>query len=387
MRELVAFIPHALPILVAAAGKRASLRFLEFFTANIRNPHTRRAYARCADEFLAWCEAANVPPLEAVLPHHVAAYIEQLTAERSAPSVKQTLAALRHLFDWLVVGQVSPTNPAASVRGPSHVVKKGKTPVLSPGEARRMLDSIDTTTHVGLPDRALIALMVYSFARIGAVSMMKVEDVFTQNRRLWIRLREKGGKRHEMPCHHNLETYLYAYIEGGGIAEDTKGPLFRTIGRKTGHGRRGGSVVQCAALRAPRDSPRYPSRALRTQAEDQGGRGQAADTEAADADLLRQRSSSVRYRRRESSVEEALIEMYLAGVSVRRVEDIIEALWGTRVSPSTVSDLNKKIYGTIEAWRNGPIEGEHPTSTWTASFSSTAGRARFETYRCWWRSP
>src|SRR6201996_1218039 len=67
-----------------------------------------------------------------------------------------------------------------------------------------------------------------------------------------------------------------------------------------------------------------------------------------------------RYRRRESSVEEALIEMYLAGISVRRVEDITEALWGTRVSPSTVSDLNKKIYGTIEAWRNRPIEGEHP---------------------------
>ena len=67
-----------------------------------------------------------------------------------------------------------------------------------------------------------------------------------------------------------------------------------------------------------------------------------------------------RYRRRESSVEEALIEMYLAGVSVRRVEDITEALWGTRVSPSTVSELNKKIYGTIEAWRNRPIEGEHP---------------------------
>jgi transposase-like protein len=67
-----------------------------------------------------------------------------------------------------------------------------------------------------------------------------------------------------------------------------------------------------------------------------------------------------RYRRRESSVEEALIEMYLAGVSVRRVEDITEALWGTRVSPSAVSDLNKKIYGTIEVWRNRPIEGEHP---------------------------
>src|SRR5882672_4199723 len=67
-----------------------------------------------------------------------------------------------------------------------------------------------------------------------------------------------------------------------------------------------------------------------------------------------------RYRRRESSVEEALIEMYLAGVSVRRVEDITEALWGTRVSPSTVSDLNQKIHSTIEAWRNRPIDREYP---------------------------
>ena len=65
-----------------------------------------------------------------------------------------------------------------------------------------------------------------------------------------------------------------------------------------------------------------------------------------------------RYRRRESSVEEALIEMYLAGISVRRVEDITEALWGTRVSPSTVSNLNKKVYGRIDKWLKAPIEGK-----------------------------
>lgn len=96
------------------------------------------------------------------------------------------------------------------------------------------MDAIDVTTPVGLRDRALIALMVYSFARIGAALGMKVEDVFTQTRRLWVRLREKGGKQHEMPCHHNLETYLHAYIEGAGLVEDLKGPLFRTIGRGTG---------------------------------------------------------------------------------------------------------------------------------------------------------
>jgi integrase len=127
-----------------------------------------------------------------------------------------------------------PANPASSVRGPSHVVKRGKTPVLSPEEARRVLDAIDVSTHAGLRDRALIALMVFSFARIGAALAMKVEDVFVQNRRLWVGLREKGGKRHEMPCHHNLETYLHAYRDGSGISADPKGPLFRTIGRTTG---------------------------------------------------------------------------------------------------------------------------------------------------------
>ncbi len=107
-------------------------------------------------------------------------------------------------------------------------------PVLDPEVARQLLTSIDTSTHAGLRDRALIALMVYSFARIGAALGMKVEDVYTQNRRLWVRLREKGGKRHEMPCHHNLEEYLTAYIDGTGLRDDPKGPLFCTLGRGTG---------------------------------------------------------------------------------------------------------------------------------------------------------
>ncbi len=125
---------------------------------------------------------------------------------------------MRHLFDWLVVGQIVPTNPANSVRGPLHAVHNGKTSVLEADEARTLLDSIDVSTPAGLRDRALIALMGYSFARIGAVIGMKVEDVFDQRRRLWMRLHEKGGKDHDMPCHHNLE--------------ESKGPLFRTIPRR-----------------------------------------------------------------------------------------------------------------------------------------------------------
>jgi site-specific recombinase XerC len=223
-----------LPTLVTAAGDCAGVRFLEFFASAIRNPHTRRAYARAAGDFLAWCAGAGVTALIEVQPLHVAAWIERQTQTHSAPTVKQRLAAIRHLFDWLVSGQIVPHNPAASVRGPSHTTKKGRTPVLDASEARQLLDRIDVTTPIGLRDRALIALMVFSFARVGAALAMRVEDVYVQQRRLWVRLREKGGRRYEMPCHHTLEAYLHAYIDGTGIGEDPKGPLFRTIRRGTG---------------------------------------------------------------------------------------------------------------------------------------------------------
>jgi site-specific recombinase XerD len=223
-----------LPALVAAADEHARTRFLEFFAANIRNPHTRRAYSRAVAEFLAWCEDADVASIAEVTPLHVATYIEQLQRARSAPTAKLRLAALRHLFDWMVTGQIMPTNPAAAVRGPRHVVRRGKTPVLDPAEARQLIDAIDTSTVIGLRDRALIGLMVYSFARIGAAIGMRVEDVYTQNRRLWVRLHEKGGKEHAMPCHHNLESYLHAYIDSAGLAGDPKALLFQTYSRATG---------------------------------------------------------------------------------------------------------------------------------------------------------
>jgi site-specific recombinase XerC len=210
------------PGVVAAAGEPANLRFLEFFAAVIRNPHTRRAYGRAVADFLAWCAEHDVESFAAVQPLHVAAWVELQTREHAAPTAKQRLAAVRHLFDWLVTGQVVPVNPAASVRGPAHIVRQGKTPVREPEEARALLDAIDVTTPVDLRDRALIALMVYSFVRIGAALAMKVEDVFVQNRRLWVRLHEKGGKEHAMPCHHNLEAYLTAYLEQTDLMDDSK---------------------------------------------------------------------------------------------------------------------------------------------------------------------
>lgn len=235
MNQLVTLAGAHVPALVATAGDRAAYRFLEFFTAQIRNPHTRRAYARAVGEFCAWLDGYGLPSIMAVTSIHIAAYVEELGRTHSAPTVKQRLAAIRMLFDWLATGGVLPFNPATAVRGPKHVVKQGKTPVLAPDEARALLDAIDITTSIGLRDRALIGLMVYTFARIGAATAMQVEDVYVQNRRLWVRLHEKGGKAVSLPCHHNLETYLHAYLDGTGIAGDGDGPLFRTIGRGTAH--------------------------------------------------------------------------------------------------------------------------------------------------------
>ncbi len=234
MNQLVTRAGSHTPALVAAAGDSAAYRFLEFFTAQIRNPHTRRAYVRAVGEFCAWLEAKDLPSIAAVSSVHIAAYIEELGRSVSAPTVKQRLAAIRRMFDWLASGGVLPFNPASAVRGPKHVVKRGKTPVLAPDEARQLLDAIDTSTPVGLRDRALIGLMVYTFARIGAAVTMTVGDVYVQNRRLWVRLHEKGGKAVALPCHHNLETYLHAYLDGTGIRDAAAGPLFRTIGRGTG---------------------------------------------------------------------------------------------------------------------------------------------------------
>ena len=217
----------AIPQLIVDAGPVAAERFLEFFAAQIANDRTRAAYAQAAGQFLGWC-AAHGLALRTLAPLHVAAYIR--THRGSVPTVKQHLAAIRVLCDWLVVSQVLPANPAAAVRGPKHVVTKGSTPVLNATEARTLLDGIDTSTIVGLRDRALIGVMVYSFARVSAVTGMRRGDYFSQGRRGWLRLHEKGGKRHDVPAHHLAETYLDAYLEAGALT-DPKAPLFQSVDR------------------------------------------------------------------------------------------------------------------------------------------------------------
>lgn len=223
--------------LVARAGERTSGRFIEFFTAHIRNANTRRAYGRAITSFFDWCESRGIE-LDQVGAVTIAAYVEQLTRSRSAPTAKLQLAAIRSCFDWLVTGQIVPHNPASSVRGPKHSVKRGKTPVLRAAEARHLLDSIDTTSIIGLRDRALIGLMAFSFARISAALGMRVSDYYVEQMQRWFRLNEKGGKRHHVPAHPKAALYLDAYLAAANIAGD--GPLFRSLDKE---GRLSGSPM------------------------------------------------------------------------------------------------------------------------------------------------
>jgi len=222
-----------LPAIIADSGDRAGRRFVEFFTAQIRNPNTRAAYAQAVGQFLRWCESKNLT-LQTLEPVAVAAYVEELGTTRSKPTVKQHLAAVKMLLDWMVTGQVIPTNPAASVRGPKHVVTKGLTPYLSAEDARTLLNSIEPSTLLGLRDRALIAVMTYSFARVSAVLSMQVDDYYANGKKWRLRLHEKGGKFLEVPVHHKAEEYLDAYIHSAKIDGDKRGPLFRAANRRTG---------------------------------------------------------------------------------------------------------------------------------------------------------
>ena len=210
------------PELVAAAGPRATDAYIEFFTATIRNRNTRLAYARACYQFFHWCQE-NGLTLDTVRPFHVAAYIEQMPG--SKPTIKQKLAAIRMLYDFLVIRQLVPVNPTASVRGPKYVVKRGKTPVWSREDAKKLLESIPRDHLAGLRDRALISTMLYSFARVSAVLSLKRQDFYYQGPRRWLRFHEKGGKEHEMPAHiRSRKLSMSTFLK---LVSRTASPCFR----------------------------------------------------------------------------------------------------------------------------------------------------------------
>lgn len=224
-----------LPAAITEMGDAAGEAFIDFFTAQIRNGNTRAAYGRNVMRFLDWSTARSIG-LRDVGPFHVAAYIEELGTPveeggqgAAVATVKQHLAAIRVLGDFLVVRQIIPRNPATEVRGPKHVVRTGKTPILSGDDAKELLASIDVSTRIGLRDRALLACMIYTFGRISAVLKLDVGDYYQVGRGMRVRLQEKNGRDHEMPVHHTLVEYMDAYVAELGAAA---GPLFRSINRK-----------------------------------------------------------------------------------------------------------------------------------------------------------
>jgi len=220
------------PKLVLNAGTAALFAYDEFFRGTLRNPHTRTAYGRAVTAFLRHVEALGLS-LAQITPGMVGAYLDGLSF--SAPSKKLTLAALRRFFDALVLRHVVMLNPAATVRGERYEVIEGKTPEITPEQARTLLGRIDTATAVGLRDRAVIATLIYTAARAGAVAKLHRKDFSADGTQYALRFAEKGGKSREIPVRHDLERYLLDYL----TAADSSGaapasPLYCSAAGRTG---------------------------------------------------------------------------------------------------------------------------------------------------------
>jgi site-specific recombinase XerD len=207
-------------------GPSTRKKFFEFFTVPIRNAHTRAAYYRAIQQFLAWSERAGYQDLEDIEPITVAAYIEMLQRRAAPPTVKQHMAAIRMLFSWLTEKGVLAMNPAREVKTERFSRTEGKTPAVVEGEVQKLLGAIETSTHTGLRDRALLGVLAYTFARIGAVVNLKVEDYYPSGKRFLFRFKEKGGKEKELPVHHKLEELLDQYLKATGLEREPASPLF-----------------------------------------------------------------------------------------------------------------------------------------------------------------
>src|SRR5215813_13268649 len=208
------------PMLIERAGPSTRKKFFEFFTVPIRNANTRLAYYRAIQQFMTWLERAGYQHLEDIEPITVAAYIETLQRQAAPPTVKQHMAAIRMMFSWLTEKGVLAMNPAREVKTERFSRTEGKTPAFVEGEVQRLLNAVEISTHTGLRDRALLATLAYTFARIGSVVNLKVEDYYPSGKRFLLRFREKGGKEKELPVHHKLEELLDEYLKATGLGSD-----------------------------------------------------------------------------------------------------------------------------------------------------------------------
>ncbi len=234
-RELTRLDTIAPPVIIGQAGKNARFAYAEFFGDEIASDYTRKAYRHAVHRFLLWCEAEGFE-LARIPPGSVGHYIRTLTTAEartaSKPTQKLHLAAIRKFFDTLVQRHAIILNPAASVRGPRVRNVTGKTPATDPAQARALLQSIDTADVVGLRDRAILATMMYTACRVGAVSKLRLCDFYTDGRQWYLRFDEKGGNDRQIPCRHDLQGYIEEYIAATD-ARDHDAPLFRAARGRT----------------------------------------------------------------------------------------------------------------------------------------------------------
>ena len=226
-----------LPLVLEAAGPNARFAYEEFLSELAEN--SLIAYRRALYRFFAHLEDQGLE-LRDVGPKHVRSYIQGLqatirtkrgeeprTKPASKPTKKLHLAAPRHFFDKAVQRHAMLLNPALSVRGPKHSVTTGKTKGLGLRQARKLLKSIDVTTPIGLRDRAIIATLLYTAARRGAVAKLRRKDFHTDGRQHYFEFDEKGGKQRTIPCREDLERYMNAYLEVATPMQP-EDPVFRT---------------------------------------------------------------------------------------------------------------------------------------------------------------
>lgn len=220
------------PALIEQSGGAATFAWEEFVHGRIRNTGTRRAYCFAVKKFLSWCLGHGLE-LVRIAPAHVGRYLDEQN-DYSISTKKLHLAAIRHFFDELVIRHVVVLNPALSVRTERQENVEGRTPEISVQQARQLLGSIDTSSVVGLRDKAIISVLIYTAARVGAVSKLKRGDLVDMGDQFYLRLLEKRNKHRELPLRHDLRCLLQTYVARAGLEYSVNAsPMFRTTVRRT----------------------------------------------------------------------------------------------------------------------------------------------------------
>jgi site-specific recombinase XerD len=231
--NLPATLPVPLPEIIHRVGANAVFAAQEFFHGTLRNEHTQRAYRHAVKQFLAWIEKHGGGELAQIAPWHVGQYLQEMAKTTSIATRNQHLSALRHFFDGMVTRHAIALNPALSVRGERYSVMEGKTPEIPKPDARKILASIDTSHVVGLRDRAILAVLIYTGARAGAAAKLKRSDFYHAGEQWMFHFDEKGGKSREIPVRHDLQGWIFEYLEAAGLRDAHKDtPLFQSALKK-----------------------------------------------------------------------------------------------------------------------------------------------------------